>query len=71
MAVGVKVVNRPGSFAQQVFLPAIAKGSASRSGTSRRTSSATRGLRSKTDIETIQYPEEKKTTPSGSAACTA
>ena len=26
MAVGVKVVNRPGSFSQQMFLPAIAEG---------------------------------------------
>jgi len=26
MAVGVKVVNRPGSFAQQAYLPAIAEG---------------------------------------------
>ena len=34
MAVGVKVVNRPGSLSQQMFLPAIAKGWASRSATS-------------------------------------
>jgi NADH-quinone oxidoreductase subunit I len=64
MAVGVKVVNRPGSFGQQMFLPAIAEGL----GVTFRHFMKNfflnvSGMRKKSDIATIEYPEEKKKYP--------
>jgi NADH-quinone oxidoreductase subunit I len=69
MAVGVKVVNRPGSFSQQMYLPAIAEGL----GVTFRHfmknffwnagNFAVKGLRKHSDIQTIEYPEEKKKYP--------
>lgn len=64
MAIGVKVVTRPGSFAQQMYLPAIAEGM----GVTFRHFvknffGNVVGLRKKTDIQTLQYPEEKKAYP--------
>ena len=64
MAVGVKVVNRPGSLSQQMFLPAIAEGL----GVTFRHFMKNfflnvSGQRKKSDIATIEYPEEKKAYP--------
>jgi len=64
MAVGVKVVTRPGSLSQQLYLPAIAEGM----GVTFRHFVKNFfgnlvGLRKKTDIQTIEYPEEKKVYP--------
>lgn len=60
MAIGVKVVSRPGSLGQQMYLPAIAEGM----GVTFRHFVKNFfgnlvGQRSKTDIVTINYPEEK------------
>jgi NADH-quinone oxidoreductase subunit I len=62
--VTVKVVNRPGSFSQQLFVPAIAEGL----GVTFKhfvTNFAKNvvGLRKKSEIQTIEYPEEKKKYP--------
>src|SRR3954462_5861358 len=64
MAIGVKVVNRPGSFSQQMYLPAIAEGLGVtfRHFVKNFFGNIT-GQRKKTDIATIQYPEEKKKYP--------
>ena len=64
MAVGVKVVNRPGSLAQQAYLPAIAEGMGVtfRHFVKNFIGNVT-GMRKKTDIVTIEYPEEKKAYP--------
>ena len=64
MAVGVKVVNRPGSFSQQMYLPAIAEGLGVtfRHFVKNFFGNVT-GNRKKTDIATIEYPEEKKPYP--------
>ena len=64
MAVGVKVVNRPGSLAQQAYLPAIAEGLGVtfRHFVKNFIGNVT-GMRKKTDIVTIEYPEEKKAYP--------
>ena len=64
MAVGVKVVSRPGSLGQQMYLPAIAEGLGVtfRHFVKNFFGNVT-GNRAKTDIATIQYPEEKKTYP--------
>jgi NADH-quinone oxidoreductase subunit I len=64
MAVGVKVVTRPGSFSQQLYFPAIAEGM----GVTFRHFVKNFfgnivGQRKRTDIQTIQYPEEKKPYP--------
>ena len=64
MAIGVKVVNRPGSLSQQMFLPAIAEGL----GVTFRHFVKNfflnvSGQRKKSDIATIEYPEEKKQYP--------
>jgi NADH-quinone oxidoreductase subunit I len=64
MAIGVKVVTRPGSIAQQMYLPAIAEGM----GVTFRHFVKNFfgnlvGQRKQTDIQTIQYPEEKKAYP--------
>ena len=64
MAIGVKVVTRPGSFSQQMYLPAIAEGM----GVTFRHFvknffGNVVGQRKKTDIQTIEYPEEKKAYP--------
>jgi len=64
MAVGVKVVTRPGSLMQQMYLPAIAEGM----GVTFRHFvknffGNVVGLRHKTDIQTIEYPEETKPYP--------
>jgi NADH-quinone oxidoreductase subunit I len=62
--VNVKVVNRPGSMTQQLYLPAIAEGL----GVTFRHfvsnfSKNVVGLRKKSEIQTIEYPEEKKAYP--------
>ena len=64
MAVGVKVVNRPGGLAQQAYLPAIAEGLGVtfRHFVKNFFGNVT-GQRHKTDIATIEYPEEKKAYP--------
>ena len=64
MAVGVKVVTRPGSFSQQIYLPAIAEGMGItfRHFVKNFFGNLT-GQRKRTDIQTIQYPEEKKAYP--------
>jgi NADH-quinone oxidoreductase subunit I len=64
MAVGVKVVARPGSFKQQVYLPAIAEGL----GVTFRHFidnwvKNVAGLRKKSEIVTVEYPEEKNPYP--------
>ena len=60
MAVGVKFVNRPGSLAQQAYLPAIAEGLGVtfRHFVKNFFGNVT-GNRKQTDIATIEYPEEK------------
>jgi NADH-quinone oxidoreductase subunit I len=64
MAIGVKVVSRPGSFSQQMYLPAIAEGLGVtfRHFVKNFFGNIT-GNRHKTDIATLQYPEEKKPYP--------
>ena len=64
MAVGVKVVNRPGSLAPADVLPAIAEGLGVtfRHFVKNFFGNVT-GQRKKTDIATIEYPEEKKAYP--------
>ena len=67
--VGVKVVHRPGSFAQQAYLPAIAEGLGvtfrhfMKNFTGNVASMFVKSARQKTDIATIEYPEEKKRYP--------
>ena len=69
MAVGVKVVNRPGSLAQQAYLPAIAEGLGvtfrhfMKNFAGNAANLFVKGARQKTDIATIEYPEEKKRYP--------
>jgi NADH-quinone oxidoreductase subunit I len=64
MAIGVKVVTRPGSLSQQMYLPAIAEGMGVtfRHFVKNFFGNLT-GNRAKTDIATLQYPEEKKQYP--------
>jgi len=64
MAVGVKVVARPGSLQQQAYLPAIAEGLGVtfRHMVKNFVGNVT-GNRDKTDIVTIEYPEETKKYP--------
>jgi NADH-quinone oxidoreductase subunit I len=64
MAVGVKIVARPGSLKQQAYLPAIAEGL----GITFRHFVKNFffynvGKKSKTDIVTVQYPDEKRPYP--------
>jgi NADH-quinone oxidoreductase subunit I len=64
MAVGVKVVARPGSLSQQMYLPAIAEGlGVTFRHFMKNWIGNVIGRRDKTDIVTIQYPEEKKAYP--------
>jgi NADH-quinone oxidoreductase subunit I len=64
MAVGVKIVNRPGSLSQQMFLPAIAEGlGVTFRHFMKNFFGNVTGNRAKTDIATIEYPEEKKAYP--------
>ncbi len=64
MAVGVKVVNRPGSLAQQAYLPAIAEGlGVTFRHFLKNFFGNVSGFRKKTDIATIEYPEETKKYP--------
>jgi NADH-quinone oxidoreductase subunit I len=64
MAVGVKVVSRPGSFSQQMYLPAIAEGlGVTFRHFMKNFFGNVTGNRDKTDIATLQYPEEKKKYP--------
>jgi NADH-quinone oxidoreductase subunit I len=64
MAVGVKVVARPGSLSQQIYLPAIAEGlGVTFRHFMKNWIGNITGRRDKTDIVTIQYPEEKKEYP--------
>ncbi len=64
MAVGVKIVARPGSLQQQAYLPAIAEGLGVtfRHFVKNFFGNVT-GNRKKTDIVTIEYPEETKAYP--------
>jgi NADH-quinone oxidoreductase subunit I len=64
MAIGVKVVTRPGGLGQQMYLPAIAEGMGVtfRHFVKNFFGNIT-GQRKRTDIQTIQYPEEKKPYP--------
>jgi NADH-quinone oxidoreductase subunit I len=64
MAIGVKVVARPGSLKQQMYLPAIAEGL----GVTLRHFLSNwvknvAGMRAKSDIVTVEYPEEKPKYP--------
>jgi NADH-quinone oxidoreductase subunit I len=62
--VGVKVVHRPGGLAQQAYLPAIAEGlGVTFRHFVKNFFGNLAGMRAKTDIATIQYPEEKKRYP--------
>lgn len=69
MAIGVKVVNRPGSLSQQMFLPAIAEGLGVtfrhflKNFSGNALNLVKKGMRAKTDIQTIEYPEETKQYP--------
>jgi len=64
MAVGVKVVNRPGSLAQQAYLPAIAEGlGVTFRHFVKNFFGNVSGHRKQTDIATIEYPEEKMKYP--------
>jgi NADH-quinone oxidoreductase subunit I len=64
MAVGVKVVTRPGSVSQQMFLPAIAEGlGVTFRHFVKNFALNVSGMRKKSDIQTIEYPEEKKKYP--------
>ena len=64
MAVGVKVVNRPGSLAQEMYLPAIAEGlGVTFKHFVTNFGKNLIGLRKKSEIQTIEYPEEKKKYP--------
>ena len=64
MAVGVKVVTRPGSVSQQMFLPAIAEGlGVTFRHFVKNFALNVTGMRKKSDIQTIEYPEEKKKYP--------
>jgi NADH-quinone oxidoreductase subunit I len=60
MAVGVKVVARPGSLKQQMYLPAIAEGlGITFRHFLKNFAGNVIGKREKTDIVTVEYPEEK------------
>ncbi len=60
MAVGVKIVARPGSLKQQMYLPAIAEGlGVTFRHFMKNWFGNMAGQRKKTDIVTIEYPEEK------------
>ena len=64
MAVGVKIVARPGSFSQQLYVPAIAEGlGVTFRHFMKNWIGNLTGRRDKTEIVTIQYPEEKKEYP--------
>jgi hypothetical protein len=72
MAVGVKVVARPGSLSQQMYLPAIAEGMGVHvPHFVKKLRRNFIGRRDKTDIATLEYPEEKKPYPARHRACTA
>ncbi|MDB4982393.1 MAG: 4Fe-4S ferredoxin iron-sulfur binding domain protein [Myxococcales bacterium] len=62
--IGVKVVTRPGSFTQQMYLPAIAEGLGVtfRHFVTNFAKNVT-GFRKSSEIQTIEYPEEKKKYP--------
>jgi NADH-quinone oxidoreductase subunit I len=64
MAVGVKIVARPGGVLQQAYLPAIAEGLGVtfRHFVKNFLGNVT-GQREKTDIATLSYPDEKKAYP--------
>lgn len=60
MAVGVKVVARPGSLKQQAYLPAIAEGlGVTFRHLMKNWLGNIAGRRDKTDIVTVEYPEQK------------
>jgi NADH-quinone oxidoreductase subunit I len=60
MAIGVKVVARPGSLAQQAYLPAIAEGlGVTFKHFISNWAKNVAGLRKKSEIVTIEYPDEK------------
>jgi NADH-quinone oxidoreductase subunit I len=68
--VGIKVVNRPGSLSQQLFVPAIAEGLGVtfrhfvKNFAGNFANLFVSGMRQRaTDIQTIEYPEEKKKYP--------
>jgi NADH-quinone oxidoreductase subunit I len=60
MAVGVKIVARPGSLKQQVYLPAIVEGlGVTFRHLMKNWIGNVTGNRDKTDIVTVEYPEQK------------
>ena len=64
MAVGVKIVARPGSLSQQLYLPAIAEGlGVTFRHFMKNWIGNLVGRRKDTEIVTIEYPEEKKEYP--------
>jgi NADH-quinone oxidoreductase subunit I len=64
MAVGVKVVSRPQSLSQQAYLPAIAEGlGVTFRHFVKNFALNVTGQRAKSDIVTLQYPEEKMKYP--------
>ena len=64
MAIGVKVVSRPGSLSQQMYLPAIAEGlGVTFRHFVKNFFGNLVGQRARTDIATLKYPEEKKKYP--------
>jgi NADH-quinone oxidoreductase subunit I len=64
VAVGVKIVARPGSLEQQLYLPAVAEGlGVTFRHFLKNFVGNIVGRRDKTDIVTVQYPEEKKPYP--------
>jgi NADH-quinone oxidoreductase subunit I len=64
MAVGVKVVARPGSLSQQMYVPAIAEGlGVTFRHFMKNWIGNLTGRRDKTEIVTVQYPEEKVAYP--------
>lgn len=64
MAVGVKIVSRPGSLAQQAYVPAIAEGlGVTFRHFVKNFFGNLAGRRKQTEIQTIEYPEEQKRYP--------
>jgi NADH-quinone oxidoreductase subunit I len=64
MAIGVKIVARPGSLKQQMYLPAIAEGlGVTFRHFMKNWTGNVFGKRANTDIQTIEYPEETKKYP--------
>ena len=77
MAVGVKVVNRPGSLAQQAYLPAIAEGLGVtfrhfvKNFSGNFANLFVKGCAPRPTSRRWSTPRRRRSTPSGTAACTA